>query len=184
MTTLPLEIIRASEFIRMNPQRKLDLAASKAALAGIARACRKRGIDQAMLDLRAVQPGPKPVFTQADLAELVGSFRDIGFTQRHRLAILYHSDPHRRARLFAFLGTKQGWAVKAFGEFEKALLWLSSARESESSSERSAGALQIPVRFPRMGTKVPLRKASPRRQPGRKSGTRTNRNSATRPRKA
>jgi hypothetical protein len=175
---LELEIIRASEFIRMNPQGHLDLAASKAALAGIARACRKRGIDQAMIDLRPFRPGPKPVFTPADLAELVSSFRVIGFTRRQRLAVLYHSDPHRRARLFAFLSTMHGWAVQAFGDFEKALIWLSRDREAESGPERFPGAKRIRVRLPRTMTNAPARAASRRSSRKRRSAARTTRLSA------
>jgi hypothetical protein len=123
-----LQIIRASEFIRFNAHGHFDLAASKVALAEVARACRKRGIAHAMMDLRALHPGPKPVFSPADLAELVNSFRAVGFTRQERLAILYGSDPHRRARLFAFLSTMHGYAVRAFGDFESALLWLSSGQ--------------------------------------------------------
>src|SRR5262249_28153841 len=127
ITCMPqeLQIIRASEFIRIGPKGHFDLAASKAALAELVSACRKRGIDHAMMDLRSLHPGPKPVFTPADLAELVRTFPEAGFTQRQKLAILYRSDPHRRARLFAFLSTMHGWAVRAFGIIEEVLHWLS-----------------------------------------------------------
>ena len=64
---LELQIIRATDFIRLGAHGHFDLAASKAALAELAHACRKRGIHQALLDLRALRPGPKPVFTRADL---------------------------------------------------------------------------------------------------------------------
>lgn len=142
-----LQIIRASEFIRIGPRGHFDLAASKAALAELVSACRKRGIDHAMMDLRSLHPGPKPVFTPADLAELVRTFPEAGFTQRQKLAILYRSDPHRRARLFAFLSTMHGWAVRAFGDFEEALLWLSEGREPGPDDKPSTGGSQIPVRF-------------------------------------
>jgi len=148
---LELHIIRANEFVRMGAQGHFDLAASKAALAKLASACRKRGINQAMMDLRALRPGPKPVFTTSDLAELVATFRDVGFTHRQRLAILYHSDPHRRARLFAFLSSMHGWAVRAFGDFEEALLWLSEEPKPEARSRRSPAATQIPVHFAKTG---------------------------------
>jgi hypothetical protein len=142
-----LQIIRASEFIRFGAQGHFDLPASKAALAEIAGLCRKRGIAHAMMDLRALHPGPKPVFTPADLAELVGTFREVGFTQQERLAILYGADPHHRARLFAFLSTMHGYAVRAFGAFEEALLWLSSGEEACSARRRPPGEKQVPVRF-------------------------------------
>jgi len=144
-----LQIIRASEFIRFGAEGHFDLAASKLALAELAGACRRRGIAHAMMDLRALHPGPKPVFSPADLAELVNTFRQIGFTRQERLAILYGSDPHRRARLFAFLSTMHGYAVRAFGDFEEALLWLSGGQEPSPQRGRSPGEKRVPVRFPK-----------------------------------
>jgi hypothetical protein len=143
---LELQIIRAHEFIRVGAHGHFDLAASKAALAELAAACRKRGINQALMDLRALRPGPKPVFSPADLGELVNTFRKIGFTHQERLAILYQSDPHHRARLFAFLSTLHGWTVRAFGDFEQALLWLSEGVDTTASPARSRSAKRIPVR--------------------------------------
>jgi len=127
--SLQIEIIRAVEFIRVGPEGEFDLGASKAALATLAAACRKRGVHNAVLDLRELQPGPKPVFTTSDLVELVNTFPEAGFTKRLRLAILYRSDPHKRARLFAFVSALHGWKVGAFGDFERAMLWLSSGQE-------------------------------------------------------
>lgn len=141
-----LQVIHASDFIQTNPHGHFDLAASKAILATLARACRKRGINQALVDLRALRPGPKPVFTTTDLAELVNTFGEVGFTQGQRLAILYRSDPHRRARLFAFLSTVHGWSVKAFGDFEAAILWLSHGPE-EVKPQRSPAEQEIPISF-------------------------------------
>ena len=155
-----IQIIRASEFIRFSVHDHFDLAASKAALAELAGVCRKRGIDQAMMDLRAIHPGPKPVFSPADLAELVNTFCAVGFTRQERLAVLYHSDPHHRARLFAFLSVMHGYAVQAFDDFEKALLWLSSGEETGPGRRRSPGEKQVPVRFAK-------RKAKPARRPAR-----------------
>ena len=125
-----LQIIRASEFIRISVEGHFDLSASKAALAELASVCRKRGIAHAMLDLRAAPRAPKPVYILPISAQLVSTFREVGFTPQERLAVLYGSDPHRRARLFAFLSTMHGYAVRAFGEFEEALLWLSSGQET------------------------------------------------------
>lgn len=143
---LELHIIRAQEFIQMGAHGHFDLAASKAALANLVRACQKRNIDQALLDLRDLQFGPKPVYSPADLAELVSTFREIGFTHRQRLAILYRSDPYHRTRMFAFLSTMHGWHVKAFQDFEEAFLWLSGGAEPESKRKRSATEKTVPVR--------------------------------------
>lgn len=143
---LELQIIRASEFIRQGAQGHFDLAASKLALAELARACRKRGIHRALMDLRALNPGPRPVFSRADLMVLVNTFRNVGFTRQDRLAILYQSDPHRRARLFAFLSTIHGWTVRAFSNFEDAFFWLSNGKDPEGRQRRSTLAKPMRVR--------------------------------------
>ena len=142
---LELQIIRAAEFVRVGAQGHFDLAASKAALATLARACRQRGINRALMDLRALRPGPKPVFTRDDLVELVKTFHDIGFTHQQRLAVLYQSDPHQRARLFAFLSTIHGWTVQAFGTFEDALLWLSGGQETDFKRTPASSKKVIPI---------------------------------------
>lgn len=154
---LELQIIRASEFIRLGAHGHYDLAASKTALAVIARACRKRGIERALMDLRALRPGPRPVFSRADLIALVNTFHEVGFTRQQRLAVLYHSDPHHRTRLFAFLSTLRGWTVRAFDDFEKALSWLSSGPETPARPTRSPAEKPISVRTPkREAEPVPL----------------------------
>jgi hypothetical protein len=144
---LDLHIIHASDFLQLNPHGHFDLEASKMALRKIVEAYRKRGIGHALLDLRALRPGPKPVFTPADLATLVGAFREMGFNKNQRLAILYHSDPHRRARLFAFLSSMHGWAVKAFGDYEAAWLWLSSDPTTTDEAVPESESKMIPIRF-------------------------------------
>lgn len=121
---LDLQIIRASEFIRLGAHGQLDLAASREILRQLADACRKRGIDHALLDLRDVHPGPVPMLSREDLAALVSTFHEVGFSKRHRLAVLYSTDPHHRARLFAFMTTLHGGNVRACKDFEQALLWL------------------------------------------------------------
>lgn len=147
---LKLEIIRATEFVRIGAEGHFDLPASKEALLTVAAACRKRGIQLAILDLRALRPGPKPVFTPADLVELLNTFPAVGFTRRLRLAILYASDPHKRARLFAFLSTMHGWNVRAFGDFEEAMTWLSSGEQApeRASQVKGEAGTRIPVRGP------------------------------------
>ena len=52
---LELQIIRACEFIRAGAQGRPDMEASRAMLRELAAACRRRGIDRALLDLRAWQ---------------------------------------------------------------------------------------------------------------------------------
>ena len=139
-----LQIIRATEFIRIGPQGHLDLQASKEALAMLAEACRKRGLDRAILDIRAIPVPVRPYFTPPELAALVDTFREVGFGPRQRLAVLYKSDPHLGARTFAFIGRMKGWHVRAFAEFETALLWLSAA-EPEKRARREGQS--VPIQF-------------------------------------
>src|SRR5262245_1640394 len=108
-----LQIIRAPEFIRLDAHGQPDLEASRAVLAKLAAACRKRGINQALLDVRDV----RTQLTPSDFASLVRSFQEIGFTQPQRLAILHSGDQHHRARMFALISVLRGWSVRAFGDF-------------------------------------------------------------------
>jgi len=126
---LELQLIRAKEFIRMNAKGHIDLETSKLALLKIARACYKRGIERAMFDLRELPPLAEPRLTRADLIELLNVFRHLGFSTRNRLALLYTSDPHGRARLFAFMTSLHGWQVRSFTSFENAMLWLSQEQD-------------------------------------------------------
>lgn len=143
---IELQIIRANDFIRLGAHGRFDFEESKLALANVARACHKRGINQALLDLRALKPGPVPVLSPTDLASLVYTFREMGFSKEHRLAVLYSSDPHHRARLFALIGRMRGWNVGAFDNFEEALVWLAGGR-MEEHDVLSAIMQPVPVKI-------------------------------------
>ncbi len=99
---IDLQIIRANEFICLDTDELLDFEASKQLLGGLAFACHKRGLERAMLDLRALPVPVRPHFTLAQIVSLVGTFREAGFTRKQRLAILYSHDVHRGIRNFAF----------------------------------------------------------------------------------
>jgi hypothetical protein len=143
---MELQIIRAQEFIRLGAKGHFDLKASKAVLAQLAAACCKRGINQALLDLRELQPGPEPVFSPDDLVTLVNTFREVGFTHQQRLAVLYSSDPHHRARLFALIAKMRRWKVQAFDSFEQAVMWLSESGGTPPEIEHTPTAKKVPVR--------------------------------------
>jgi hypothetical protein len=143
---MELQIIRAQEFIKLGAKGHFDMKASKAVLAQLAAACWKRGINQALLDLRALHPGPRPVFSPNDLVTLVDTFCKVGFTHELRLAVLYGSDPHHRARLFAFIAKLRGWKVQAFDNFEAAVLWLSADGEPQVETEFTPKPKKVPVR--------------------------------------
>jgi hypothetical protein len=139
---LELQIIRPPDFIRMGSLGALDWDSTKDALRMLAYACRKRGIFRAMLDLRELSIPSVPIFTTSEIAALVGTFREAGFTTRQRLAVLYRTDPHHGARMFAFISTLKGWKVRSFEEFEKALAWLQE--DEDKALVKRADAIQIP----------------------------------------
>ena len=147
---LELQVIRASEFVRLGAAGHLNFEASKQALRMLAHACWKRGVDRALLDLRAMPIPPKPLFTPWELASLVETFREAGFTRRHRLAVLYRADLHGGARMFAFISRMRGWQVRSFAEFSEALFWLSTPGE---------------LRPERSGTEVPIKHSKPSTKP-------------------
>ena len=128
-----LQVISATEFVRIGPQGRLDFKTSRETLAKLAQSCRTRGLDCALLDLRSLPVPVRPLFTPADLAELVETFREVGFGPRQRLAVLYRSDPHGGARTFAFISRMRGLQVQAFGEFEAAFTWLSEGQASQEA---------------------------------------------------
>jgi len=170
---IELQIIRASEFVCLNTDELLDFEASKQALQGLAHACRKRGLDRAMLDLRDLPIPDKPHFTPLELAALVGTFRDAGFSRQQRLAVLYRYDVHGGIRNFAFFSKMRGLQVQAFREFEAALQWLSE--ESETTGDWRAG-VRIPIatreaRQQSAAARGRVRVASARR-PGRRASKR------------
>jgi formylglycine-generating enzyme required for sulfatase activity len=80
---------------------------------------------------------------------LVNTFREIGLTHKQRLAVLYLSDPHRRAPMFASIARLRGWKVRAFDNFEQAILWLSAApsEPAEAETELITRPKKVPVRL-------------------------------------
>jgi hypothetical protein len=129
--SVTLEIIRASEFIRVDATEHLNFEASRNLLQGLALACRKRGIDRAMLDLRGLPAPTKPAFTPTQLAALIGAFREAGFSRKQRLAVLFLEDVYGGIRTFTFLSKMRGLEVEAFDDFERALNWLSRGHAEE-----------------------------------------------------
>jgi hypothetical protein len=160
---MELQIIRAQEFIRLGARGHFDLKASKTALAELAGACWKRGINQALLDLRALHPGPKPIYSPEDLVTLVNTFREIGFTHQQRLALLYSSDPHGRAPMFAFIAKMRGWSVQAFDNFEAAVMWLSSGEGTKAETELLPTAQKVAVQTLHVSKAAPKPTARARR---------------------
>jgi hypothetical protein len=141
---LELQIIRASEFIRLGTPGQLDLESSREIIQQLARACQRRGIDRALLDLREVRPGDTPMLSRKELASLINTFCSSGFSDRLRLVLLYSSDPHHRARMFALISILRGWNVKASDNFEEAVHWLSE--EQDADDRTNPKSQEVPVR--------------------------------------
>ena len=120
-----LHVIQTKDFVCIDGNEHLDFDASKQALRTLARACTKRGIDRALLDVRMIPITEKPRFTPTELAELLQTFHEAGFDENQRLAVLYRADPHGRVRMFAFIAKIRGFRVQAFEDFESAFRWLS-----------------------------------------------------------
>ena len=137
---IDLQVIRASDFVCLDAGDQLNFEESKKALQGLAAACRKRGLDRAMLDLRDLPVLDRPRFTSAELAALVGAFREAGFSRHQRLAVLYQQDTFGGVRRFTFFSRMRGLQVQAFHEFEDAMCWLFK----EENSEQKRG-VAVPV---------------------------------------
>ena len=127
---LELQIIRACEFIRVGTTGRPDMERSRAVLRELVAACRRRGISQALLDVREIRQGPDRIFTPKQIAELVNTFHEMGFSNDQKMAVLYSQDPHRGIRLFAFVSMIHGWKVRAFDKFEDALQWLATTEDA------------------------------------------------------
>jgi len=141
-----LQVIRASEFVCLDPQAHLDFDASKKALQILALACRKRGLSCALVDLRDLPVLNKPHFTKTELAGLIGAFRDAGFSGDQRLAVLYRHDLYAGIRDFAFIGRLRGLQVQAFTDFEAAMRWVSEAEKPLPNIAHSE--IPIPIAKP------------------------------------
>jgi hypothetical protein len=164
--SVQLEIIRAAEFIRFGPKGEFDLVASCAALHGLAEACKRRGMNRALLDGRNARAELSP----NELAALVNAFVEIGFTRDLHLAILHPAERYQRARLFAFISRIKGWNVRAFGDFEQAMYWLSSDQIRQQPKPVSAHRKQVSVSHDGGETKsIPIKRSHHAPEPRRPS---------------
>jgi hypothetical protein len=141
-----LQVIRASEFVCLDPNEHMDFEASKNELQKLAKACRKRGLHRALLDLRGLPILPRPHFNTKEVASLVGAFRDGGFTQKQRLAVLYEHDVYGIIRNFTLFSREQGLQVEAFLEYEKAMNWLYGRLEDTAEWRRAS---HVPITKPK-----------------------------------
>jgi hypothetical protein len=136
------QVIRASDFVCFDAERHLNFEESKRVLQELALACRKRGLDRAMVDLRDLPVPEKPRFTWAELAEMAGAFRAAGFTGRQRLAVLHSHDTHGTIRDFVTISRMKGLQVEAFNQFDKAIHWLGKSTEHPAECKHGA---EVPI---------------------------------------
>lgn len=135
---IELHLIRASDFLCIDADEHLNFEESRKALQELALACRKRGLHNALIDLRDVPASDKPRFTNGELAGLVGAFREAGCTRRLRLAILYRRNVYGGVRNFTFFSRMRGLQVQAFHDFESAIYWLWSTAEIPAEEKHGA----------------------------------------------
>lgn len=136
------QVIRASDFVCFDAEEHLDFEESKRVLQELAVACRKRGLDRAMVDLRDLPVPPKPRFTRAELVEMAGAFRAAGFSRRQRLAVVYREDVHGTIRDFVAISGAEGLQVRAFHEFDNAIHWL--GKPTDHPVEHKHG-IEVPI---------------------------------------
>ncbi len=131
-----LQIIRACEFVRLDANGRFDCNGTLDVLIVLARACQKRSVYQALLDVR----GATSDLTPNDLAGLAEAFSKTPVSRRLRLAILHGGNQTYRAKLFAFINGMRRHKVRAFQSYEEAFEWLSSTSEPGSSEG------EVPIR--------------------------------------
>lgn len=131
---LDVELIRAREFIRIGPKGRLDLARSRAILKQLSSACRKRGTEKALVDLRDVHSD----FGPEELASCLELFKEFGSPYIKKLALLHGADDFRRVRTLALMASLRGWDVRAFDSFESAFDWLALKTRSRNGNHLRA----------------------------------------------
>jgi hypothetical protein len=114
-----LQVVKTSDFVRMDGKGNLDLVESRRALERIAKTCIERGASCALLDVRKVHSDLK----YEDLYTLITAFNAMGFRKDHRLAILHRYSGGEKADFFALCASTRGWNVRAFDNYEEAIEW-------------------------------------------------------------
>ena len=123
---LDLKVIHIKEFLRMNPAGEFDLARSKEALAGIAKAASEAGEVDVLLDIRGFESHMSTV----DIYELAGELGNYREAFKNKVALLDIRDERfEQAEFFETCARNWGFQVRVFTEFESAIEWLRPAAE-------------------------------------------------------
>ncbi len=118
-----VHIVKTNDFIRLDAHGQTDVKRSRKVLEGLAKSCVASSVDCALLDVRDLKSSLK----LTDLLDLAKAFREMGFRDKHRLAVLHRYDGGDRAEIFAVFAFERGWNVQSFGDYEEAIEWFSSA---------------------------------------------------------
>jgi hypothetical protein len=135
---LNMQVIQTSDFIRQNSEGEYDQQQSLEVLKGVAQVCVERGINCALLDVRDARSDMK----MDDVYQLAQAFKEVGFQKKQRLAMLYRASgperveffgvqPGERAKLFAMCASDDGWNVRAFDDYGKAIEWFAEASPAD-----------------------------------------------------
>jgi hypothetical protein len=117
-----LHVIKAGDFLRCGGEGLIDFETSRQALKSFAEALVGRGVEKAILDIRKVYGNPPVTYTQ--LYQLAKAFREAGFGEAHKLAVLVSPDRQDKAEFFAICASGRGWNAWPFDNFEDAFEWL------------------------------------------------------------
>lgn len=117
-----LHVIKAGDFIRSTGEGSIDFETSRQVLTSLAEALVGRRVEKAILDIRRIYGNPPATYTQ--LYHLARAFREAGFDERHKLAVLVSPDRQDKAEFFAICASGRGWNAWAFDQFEDAFEWL------------------------------------------------------------
>ena len=117
-----IHVVKTNDFIKLDGQGHLDVNKSHDVLARLAKSCVEQGVNCALLDVRDVTSSLK----LTELLTLAKAFPEMGFRDKHRLAVLHRYGGGERAELFAMFASDRGWNVHAFDDYEEAIAWFGS----------------------------------------------------------
>ncbi|MCU0803899.1 MAG: hypothetical protein MUF79_02270 [Burkholderiales bacterium] len=117
-----IRIVTIREFLQSDMRTgEIDLDCTRRLLAAIVNESMQRGVYRVMIDARGNPTG----LSTPDIVELVAGAESLGFTPRHRIAILrVRPDALRRAKYIGALASSKGLNVRAFDDYEAALAFL------------------------------------------------------------
>ena len=117
-----VRIVTVREFLQSDMRTgEIDLGRTRRLLAAIVNESMQRGVYRVMIDARGNPTG----LSTPDIFELVADAESLGFTPRHRVAILrVRPEALQRAKYIGALAGSKGLSVRAFDDYEAALAFL------------------------------------------------------------